>query len=118
MSDGDWHDKASEAREVKKKQDKKDEKDKQEMRKLLKKLDVFQDGEVWKLDTLKIMIKIKITVKDNQRSIGVLNGSEWKHFYVNGWANEVTGETPNLLATSLRGILRLPLEEIVFTQEQ
>ena len=118
MSDEDWSSKVEEARNKRMKQNERDEKDKQEMRKLLKKLDVFQDGEVWKLDTPKIMIKIKITVKNGQRSIGVLDGSEWKHLYVNGWANEVTGETPNLLATSLRGILRLPRKEITFTQEQ
>lgn len=118
MSNGNWHDKVNEARKVKEKQDEQDEKDRREMRELLSKLDVFQDGEVWKLDSSGMMIKIKITVKNNQRSIGVLQSSEWKNFYINGWVNELTSEVPNPLAVSLRDILRLPSEEIIFTQEQ
>ena len=118
MSDGNWHDKVNEARELKEKQNEQNEKDGREMRELLSKLDVFQDGEVWKLDSSGMMIKIKIVVKNGQRSIGVLQGSEWKHSYVNGWANELVNEVPNPLAISLRELLRLPSEKITFTQEQ
>ena len=118
MSDEDWNDKVDEANKAKERQDEQDKKDREEMKKLLSKLNVFQDEQVWRLNTPEMMIKIKIVVKNGQRSIGVLDSSEWRYLYATGWANGVTSETSYTLAIKLRSVLRLRSEEIIFTREQ